>query len=135
MEFLDLLYLSIVSIQAIFVNISSIVFLQQWWSLVGQLKKKTVILMPFWAARPTARFAFAESKFQEKDIISKWQQFDLLLAAMPEKILDQVIDPAGQLPAQACGRGFAHASLHCLDPGFTCPVPFCSALSPPFKPR
>jgi len=62
MEFLDLLYLSIVSIQAIFVNISSIVFLQQWWSLVGQLKKKTVILMSFWEARPTARFALANSR-------------------------------------------------------------------------
>jgi hypothetical protein len=31
-------------------------------------------------------------KIWEKAIISQWRRFDLLLAAMPEKILDQVMD-------------------------------------------
>ena len=71
------------------------VFLYRW-SLIGRgdalQKEKTVTLPPFWAARPAAWFAFAESKFREKAIISQRRRFDLLLAAMPEKILDQVMD-------------------------------------------
>jgi hypothetical protein len=55
-------------------------------------KEKTVILPAFWKARPAAWFAFAESQFREKAIISQRSRFDLLLAAMPEKILDQVMD-------------------------------------------
>ncbi len=78
------------------------VFLPQRWSLAGhsdaqQPKEKTVILLPFCAARPAAWFAFAESKFREKAIISQWRRFDLLLAAMPGKILDQVMDMVGNI--------------------------------------
>jgi hypothetical protein len=57
MEFLNLFYLVIVAILAIFVAISTVVFifLLQWWSLMGhgdalQQKEKTVILPPFWRA-------------------------------------------------------------------------------------
>ncbi len=41
-----------------------------------------VILLPFWVARVA----------MEKGNISQRRRFDLLLAAMPEKILDQVMD-------------------------------------------
>jgi hypothetical protein len=36
--------------------------------------------------------AFVQSKFREKAINSQRQWFDLLLAALPEKVLDQVMD-------------------------------------------
>jgi hypothetical protein len=69
MEFLDLLYLVIVAILAIFVVVSAVafVFLQQQWPLMGhgdtlEQKEKTIILPPFWAARSASLFAFAESK-------------------------------------------------------------------------
>jgi hypothetical protein len=52
-------------------------------------------LPPFWAAMLVASFAFARDKFREKSIIS---QFDLLLATMPEKILDQVMDVVDIVP-------------------------------------
>ncbi len=72
------LYSVIISILVAFVAVSSVVFvfLLQRWSLAGhghaqQLKEKTVILLPFWAARPAAWFVFAESKFREKTIISQ----------------------------------------------------------------
>jgi hypothetical protein len=42
----------------------------------------------FWAARLAAWFAFAE----KKAIISQWRRSNLLLVAMPEKKLDQVMD-------------------------------------------
>jgi hypothetical protein len=45
-----------------------------------------------------AWFAFAESKVREKAIISQLQWFDLLLAAMPEKILVQVMDMVDNVP-------------------------------------
>jgi hypothetical protein len=34
------------------------------------------------------RFAFVESEFREKAAVSQWRSFNLLLAAMPEKVLD-----------------------------------------------
>jgi hypothetical protein len=90
MEFLDLLYLTVVYILAIFVVVSSVVFvfLQQRWSLAGhgdaqQQKEKTVI---FLGGQVGTLFDFAESKFREKAIIYQWRRFDLLSAAMPEKI-------------------------------------------------
>jgi H+/Cl- antiporter ClcA len=48
MEFVDLLYLAVAAILAIFVAVSSIVFLRQGWSLAGHgnahpRKEKTVI--------------------------------------------------------------------------------------------
>jgi hypothetical protein len=51
-----------------------------------------VILPPFWAARLTAWFSFAESKFRVKAADSQQRRFDLLLEAMTEKILDQIMD-------------------------------------------
>jgi hypothetical protein len=86
MEFVDLLYLVVVAILAI------LIFMQRWSWLGhgdGLQKEKTVILPPYWAARLAAWFAFAEGKFREKDIISQWRRFDVLLAAKPEKILDR----------------------------------------------
>jgi hypothetical protein len=103
MEFVDLLYLAVVAILAIFIAVAAAIldFLQQW-SRLGHgdalQKEKTVILPPFWVASPAAWFAFAESKFREKAIISQWRRFDLLLAAMPEKILDQVMDVVDNIP-------------------------------------
>jgi hypothetical protein len=55
-------------------------------------------LASFWAARPSAWFAFAERTFWEKAIIPQRLRFDLLLAAMPEKILDQVMDVVDNVP-------------------------------------
>jgi hypothetical protein len=43
-------------------------------------------------------FAFAESKFREKTIISQWRRFELLLAAMLEKVLEQVMDSMDNIP-------------------------------------
>jgi len=102
MEFVDLLSLVLVAILAIFVAAAVVfVFLQRWsWLGHGNAlqKEKTVTLPPFWAARPAAWFAFAESKFREKAIISQRRRFDLLLAAMPERILDQVMDVVDNIP-------------------------------------
>ncbi len=77
------------------------IFLHRW-SWLGHSealqKEKTVTLLPFCVARPATWFAFAASKFREKAIISQWRRFDLLLAAMPEKILDQVMDVVDNIP-------------------------------------
>jgi hypothetical protein len=66
MEFVDLLSMALVAVMAIVFAAVVFVFLH-WWSLVGHgdalQKEKTVTLLPFWAARPAAWFAFAESKF------------------------------------------------------------------------
>jgi hypothetical protein len=85
MEFVDLLYLAVVAILAIFIDVTAVIFVfLQWWSWLGHgdalQKEKTVILLPFRAARPAAWFAFTESKFREKAIISQRRRFDLLLA-------------------------------------------------------
>ena len=69
MEFVDILFILVaVAMSRVFT------FLLQQWSLPRhgdsqQQKEKTVILPPFWAARPVAWFAFAESKFREKAIM------------------------------------------------------------------
>jgi hypothetical protein len=60
-------------------------------------EEKTVILPPFWAARPVARFIFTERKsFVKRQ--SQRRRFDLLLAAMPEKIMDLIMDVAENVP-------------------------------------
>jgi hypothetical protein len=64
----------------------------------GQEREKTVVLPPFWASRPAAWFAFAESKFRQKAVDSQRKMFDLLLAALPEKVLDQVMDVVANIP-------------------------------------
>jgi hypothetical protein len=56
-----------------------------------QQKEKLVILPPFWSVKSAAWLAIAESKFIEKIVVSEWGQFDLLLAAIQKKILDQII--------------------------------------------
>jgi hypothetical protein len=55
-------------------------------------KEKTVILLPFWAARLAAWFAYAQSKFCKKALNSQQKGFNLLLAAIPENILDNIMD-------------------------------------------
>jgi hypothetical protein len=88
---------------AIFFAVSSVAFafLQQPWCQWrhgdAQQQNKT-ILLPFWVARPAAWFAFAESKFRENAVFSQEQRFNLLLAAMPEKILDQIMDKVENVP-------------------------------------
>jgi hypothetical protein len=101
MEFVDLLSMALVAIMAVVFAAVVFIFLHRWsWFGHGDAwqKEKTVTLPPFWAARPAAWFAFAESKFREKAIISQRRRFDLLLAAMPEKILDQVMDVVDNIP-------------------------------------
>ena len=106
MEYVDLLSMAWMAVMAVVfaaVVFAAVVFVFLYrWSLIGRgdalQKEKTVTLPPFWAARPAAWFAFAESKFREKAIISQRRRFDLLLAAMPEKILDQVMDVVDNIP-------------------------------------
>jgi hypothetical protein len=72
--------------------------LQQWHlqpDLPGfqqQEKDRTVTLPPFWTRRPAAWFAFAEIKFREKSVDKQARNFDLLLAALPKKVQDQMMD-------------------------------------------
>jgi hypothetical protein len=63
-----------------------------------QQKEKIGILPPFWVARPAAWFTFAENKFCEKAVNSQRRHFDLLLAAIPEKILDNIMDVVDNIP-------------------------------------
>jgi len=59
----------------------------------------TVTLPPFLASRLGAWFAFVESKFSEKAVDKQARKFVLLLAALPEKVLDQMIDVVDNMPA------------------------------------
>jgi hypothetical protein len=106
MEFVDLLYMAIMAITAMFVSISSVifVFLQQGWSFRDMVtpssRRRTrspchVAMLP---CCHVVWFAFAESKFREKTIISQWRRFELLLAAMLEKVLEQVMDSMDNIP-------------------------------------
>ncbi len=78
MEFVDLLSMAWMAVMAVVfaaVVFAAVVFVfLHRWSWLGHgnalQKEKTVTLPPFWAARPAAWFAFAESKFREKAIIS-----------------------------------------------------------------
>jgi hypothetical protein len=94
MEFVDLLSMVLMAVMAVV-----FIFLHLWsWLGHGDAlqKEKMVTLPPFWVARPVAWFA--ESKFREKAIIPQRRRFDLLLAAMPEKIFDQVMDVVDNIP-------------------------------------
>jgi hypothetical protein len=53
----------------------------------------------FWISVPAAWFAFAEAKFQTSNITSQRVMFDLLVAAIPEKNLSQVMDIINNIPA------------------------------------
>jgi hypothetical protein len=48
--------------------------------------------------RPAAWFAFAKSKFREKTVVSQRRCFNLPLAAMPEKTLDQINEVVDNMP-------------------------------------
>jgi hypothetical protein len=96
MEYQEILFMAVMAIIMMF---SSIIFafVQRRWSPSShgdspQQGEKSVILPPFWTTRPAAWFIFVESKFREKNIISQRRRFDFLLAALPERVLDQVMD-------------------------------------------
>ena len=56
-------------------------------------------LPTFWISEPAAWFALAEAKFHTSNITSQRVMFDLLVAALPEKHLSQVMDIIKAIPA------------------------------------
>ncbi len=56
-------------------------------------------LPAFWISEPAAWFALAEAKFRTSNITSQRVMFDLLVAALPEKNLSQVMDIIKNIPA------------------------------------
>jgi hypothetical protein len=56
-------------------------------------------LPTFWVSEPAAWFALAEAKFRTSNITSQRVMFDLLVAALPEKHLSQVMDIIKAIPA------------------------------------
>ncbi len=56
-------------------------------------------LSTFWISEPAAWFALAEAKFRTSNITSQRVMFDLLVAALPEKHLSQVMDIIKAIPA------------------------------------
>jgi hypothetical protein len=56
-------------------------------------------LPTFWISEPAAWFALAEAKFRTSNITSQRVMFDLLVAALPEKNLSQVMDIIKNFPA------------------------------------
>jgi hypothetical protein len=56
-------------------------------------------LPSFWISEPAAWFALAEDKFRTSNITSQRVMFDLLVAALPEKNLSQVMDIIKNIPA------------------------------------
>jgi hypothetical protein len=56
-------------------------------------------LPAFWILEPVAWLALAEAKFRTSNITSQRVMFDLLVAALPEKNLSQVIDIIKNIPA------------------------------------
>jgi hypothetical protein len=56
-------------------------------------------LPTFWISEPAAWFALAEAKFRTSNITSQRVMFDLLVAALPEKHLSQVMDIIKAIPA------------------------------------
>ena len=56
-------------------------------------------LPAFWETEPAAWFALAEAKFRTCRITSQRVMFDLLVAALPEKNLSQVMDIINNIPA------------------------------------
>jgi hypothetical protein len=62
-------------------------------------------LPTFWISEPAAWFALAEAKFRTSNITSQRVMFDLLVAALPEKHLSQVMDIIKAIPAINPFRG------------------------------
>ncbi len=56
-------------------------------------------LPTFWISEPAAWFALAEAMFRTSNITSQGVMFDLLVAALPEKHLSQVMDIIKAIPA------------------------------------
>ena len=56
-------------------------------------------LPTFWISEPAAWFALAEAKFRTSNITSQRVMFDVLVAALPEKHLSQVMDIIKAIPA------------------------------------
>jgi hypothetical protein len=56
-------------------------------------------LPTFWISEPAAWFALAETKFRTSNITNQRVMFDLLVAALPEKNLSQVMDIFKNIPA------------------------------------
>jgi hypothetical protein len=56
-------------------------------------------LPTFWISKLAAWFALAEAKFRTSNITSQRVMFDLLVAALPEKHLSQVMDIIKAIPA------------------------------------
>jgi hypothetical protein len=56
-------------------------------------------LPSFWISEPAAWFALTEAKFRTSNITSQRVMFDLLVAALPEENLSQVIDIIKNIPA------------------------------------
>ncbi len=56
-------------------------------------------LAAFWISEPAAWFVLAEAKFRASNITSQRVMFDLLVAALPEKNLSQVMDIIKNIPA------------------------------------
>ncbi len=56
-------------------------------------------LPTFWISELAAWFALAEAKFRTSNITSQRVMFDLLVAALPEKHLSQVMDIIRAIPA------------------------------------
>jgi hypothetical protein len=56
-------------------------------------------LPAFWISELAAWFALAEARFQTSNITSQRVMFDLLVAALPEKNLSQVMDIIKNIPA------------------------------------
>jgi hypothetical protein len=86
---MELLFTVFSTFLSILVDVFAVVFFclqQRWFQFVHgdaqQQKEKSVILPLFWASRPAAWFGFARRRW-----FLRQRRFDLLLAAMPEKIL------------------------------------------------
>jgi hypothetical protein len=56
-------------------------------------------LPTFWISEPAAWFALAEAKFGTSNTTNQRVMFDLLVAALPEKNLSQVMDIIKNIPA------------------------------------
>jgi hypothetical protein len=56
-------------------------------------KEKTVILPPFWAVRLSAWFAFTESKFRKKAMVTQRLHCTLQHIALENSFVDPDLDP------------------------------------------
>jgi hypothetical protein len=104
-EYHELLLPLFTAILAIFIAVFAVVifFLKQRWfqsgpgdALAAEGKVCDLAAIPG-CFRPAAWLAFAEIKFREKAVASQRRCFDLLLAAMPEKILGPDHGRGGEL--------------------------------------